>query len=133
MIMGSVIIGSVIIGSVIMGSVIMGSVIMRSMIIGSVIMGLFSAVKIRRQLSSVRRACVCQYPLHVSTSVDNMLRHLWTTCCDICGQHIATSIIVRDLGAVIDTGLSTASEVANACRSVCYRHFRIARTRESCH
>ena len=30
-----------------------------------------------------------------------------------CGKHVATSITVRDLGVVIDTDLSMASQVAN--------------------
>ena len=50
---------------------------------------------------------------------------------DICGQHIATSMTVRDLGVVTDTDLSMASQVANTCRSEYYHLSRMARIRES--
>ena len=52
-------------------------------------------------------------------------------CVDICGQHIATSMIVRDLGVVTDTDLLMASQVANTCLNEYYHLSRMARIRES--
>lgn len=50
---------------------------------------------------------------------------------DICGQYVATSTIVRDLGVAIDADLSMATQVANVCRSAYYHLSRIARVREA--
>ena len=48
---------------------------------------------------------------------------------DVCGQYVATSTIVRDLGVAIDADLSMVTQVANACRSAYYHLSRIARAR----
>ena len=48
---------------------------------------------------------------------------------DVCGQYVATSTIIRDLGIAIDADLSMAMQVANACRSAYYHLSRIARAR----
>ena len=53
------------------------------------------------------------------------------TCVDICGELVATSALLGDLGFVIDADLSMASYVANACRSAYYHLARIARIRDS--
>ena len=48
---------------------------------------------------------------------------------DVCGQYVATSTIVRDLGVAIDADLSMVTQVANVCRSAYYHLSRIARAR----
>ena len=48
---------------------------------------------------------------------------------DVCGQCVATSTIVRDLGVAINADLSMVTQVANACRSAYYHLSRIARAR----
>ena len=50
---------------------------------------------------------------------------------DICGQLVATSAVVRDLGFAIDAKLSMAAQVANVCRSAYYHLYRISRIRHT--
>ena len=50
---------------------------------------------------------------------------------DICGQHIAKSMIVHDLGVVTDADLAMTSQVANECRREYYHLSTKARIRES--
>ena len=54
-----------------------------------------------------------------------------TSRIDICGQLVATSAVVRDLGFAIDPDLSMATQVANACLSAYYYLYRISRIRDT--
>ena len=53
------------------------------------------------------------------------------TCIDICGQLVAISAVVRDLGFAIDADLSLVTQVTNACRSAYYNLCRISSIRDT--
>ena len=59
----------------------------------------------------------------------SLRRPIHTEQVDVCGQHLATSTIVRDIGVAIDADLSMVKHVANACRSAYYHLSIIARAR----